>query len=216
MQRLKQLLSDGFCRTCGATMEQIPCANVGHIYREFNRFSNEQDPLIKGVNIGRVLDRNDARVAKVWMDDYAAIFTHMRFLEGIDTGDTSAREALRNNLQCKSFQWFLDNICINTYIPHNLSVGHTIRAEGTSVCLDVGQDAHSQPSLTACRPPPNLNAKIVRLSVNRKCGSGDHEINHMLCAYDNAFSQRILTELKAQSCLPLNIPHIVHSLDCPR
>eukprot|EP00041_Stephanoeca_diplocostata_P029408 m.867330 g.867330 ORF g.867330 m.867330 type:complete len:489 (+) comp23554_c5_seq14:170-1636(+) len=51
--------------TCGATMEQIPCANVGHIYREFNRFSNEQDPLIKGVNIGRVLDRNDARVAKV-------------------------------------------------------------------------------------------------------------------------------------------------------
>jgi len=41
----------------------------------------------------------------------------MRFLEGIDTGDTASRVALRHKLQCKPFQWFLDEVCLNTYIP---------------------------------------------------------------------------------------------------
>lgn len=50
---------------CGGTMEALPCSNVGHIYREFNRFDNAFDPLIKNVHIGRVLNRNDARVAEV-------------------------------------------------------------------------------------------------------------------------------------------------------
>jgi hypothetical protein len=50
---------------CGGTMESIPCSNVGHIYREFNRFDDAFDPLIKKVHIGRVLNRNDARVAEV-------------------------------------------------------------------------------------------------------------------------------------------------------
>ena len=55
---------------CGGSMESIPCSNVGHIYREFNRFGKEQDPQLVDTNIGTILNRNDARVAEVWLDEY--------------------------------------------------------------------------------------------------------------------------------------------------
>lgn len=66
------------------------------------RFSAEQDPLIQKLDIGRVLDRNDLRVATVWMDgEYEKIFTRFRFLEGVVTsGDVRARRELKQNLQC--------------------------------------------------------------------------------------------------------------------
>lgn len=44
-------------------MEEIPCSNVGHIYRHFDRFA--VDPLLKSGQIGPILDRNDLRVAEV-------------------------------------------------------------------------------------------------------------------------------------------------------
>lgn len=44
-------------------MESIPCSNVGHIYRSFDRFA--VDDLLDKSKIGTILDRNDMRVAEV-------------------------------------------------------------------------------------------------------------------------------------------------------
>ena len=137
---------------CGASMESVPCSNVGHIYREFNRFSKEQDPLIDGVQIGRVLDRNDARVAAVWMDEYAAIFMKQRSLEtaGLDLGDLSARRQLRERLQCHNFKWFMDEIIEDQYVPDIAPTPMRVQAPGSALCLDAGSEVHGPPVLRPC------------------------------------------------------------------
>lgn len=100
---------------CGGSMENVPCSHVGHIYRDFDRFA--VDPLLEDKKIGPILDRNDMRVAEVWMDDYKRAFYDARGLHGKDFGDISDRLAIRERLQCHSFQWFLDNVHPDQFIP---------------------------------------------------------------------------------------------------
>jgi polypeptide N-acetylgalactosaminyltransferase len=44
------------------------------------------------------------------MDDYAKYYYQRIGSDKGDFGDISARVQLREDLQCKTFQWYLDNI----------------------------------------------------------------------------------------------------------
>ena len=59
-------------------------------------------------------------LAEVWMDEYKKFFYIINpgvFKTAKNFGDISDRIQLRDNLHCKSFQWYLDNIYPDAQIP---------------------------------------------------------------------------------------------------
>lgn len=80
-------------------------ANVSSLCREFScvsplRFQTWQLPT-----------QNLKRVAEVWMDEYAEyIYQRRPEYRHLSAGDVTAQKELRNNLNCKSFKWFMSEV----------------------------------------------------------------------------------------------------------
>lgn len=92
---------------CGGTLEILPCSRVGHVFRKRRPYGSsrggdsEEDTMI----------RNSLRVAKVWMDEYIKYYYEVNSnAKNVDHGDITDRIALRQRLQCKSFQWYMENV----------------------------------------------------------------------------------------------------------
>ncbi len=142
---------------------------VGHIYREFNRFG--VDPQLKNVNIGQILDRNDLRVAEVWMDDYARVFKAYRGLWGRDPGNLTDRHALRASIQCHNFQWYLDNVCRDQYVPPPVSAdgrvgGGALGSPDGHWCLTSANQAAGAPTVASCAARQMPSGPQTWLAVN--------------------------------------------------
>ncbi|XP_077176118.1 polypeptide N-acetylgalactosaminyltransferase 5 [Paroedura picta] len=91
---------------CGGEIEIIPCSRVGHIFRNDNPYSFPKDRIT-------TVERNLARVAEVWMDEYKDLFYghgYHLILKNLDVGNLTQQMELRKRLQCKSFKWYLENV----------------------------------------------------------------------------------------------------------
>ncbi|KAH8355213.1 hypothetical protein KR093_008742 [Drosophila rubida] len=115
---------------CGGTLEIVPCSHVGHIFRKRSPYKWRT-----GVN---VLKKNSVRLAEVWMDDYSKYYYQRIGNDKGDFGDVSDRLKLREDLQCKSFKWYLDNIYPELFIPGDAVANGEIRnlGYGGRTCLD--------------------------------------------------------------------------------
>lgn len=96
---------------CGARVEITSCSRVGHIFRKHS-------PYKYPGGVGKVLNTNIARAATVWMDEWANFYFkfHPSSAALRDKQNVLDRVQLREKLNCKSFQWYLDNV----WPQHNL------------------------------------------------------------------------------------------------
>ncbi|CAB1346696.1 unnamed protein product [Coregonus sp. 'balchen'] len=70
----------------------------------------------------KTVERNLARVAEVWLDEYKDLFyghgyLHLLDRSFIDIGNLTDQIELRKKLECKSFKWYLDNVYPDMVAP---------------------------------------------------------------------------------------------------
>ncbi|KAL5247467.1 hypothetical protein ACHWQZ_G019370 [Mnemiopsis leidyi] len=116
---------------CGGRLEIVPCSRVGHIFRLKN-------PVSFPGGTSNTVNRNNKRLAEVWMDEFKEIFYW--YSPGMDTrdaGDVSGRLNLRSRLQCKSFKWYLDTVYPDLFVPSLEYFGRgAVSNPASNLCLD--------------------------------------------------------------------------------
>ncbi|CAO1392457.1 unnamed protein product, partial [Diamesa tonsa] len=154
---------------CGGELLEVPCSRVAHVFRRHNTYRK-----LDGVDF---VARNFKRVAEVWMDDYKNLLysTDPERFAKVDVGDLTKQKAIRTDLNCKSFDYFITVICpdllLQSPIPHDEDVAYgAVRSHvGDNLCLDSGVRSDGTCELYACHRPPNLPkyTQFVRTTLNR-------------------------------------------------
>ncbi|XP_018562794.1 polypeptide N-acetylgalactosaminyltransferase 1 [Anoplophora glabripennis] len=115
---------------CGGKIQIAPCSRVGHIFRKSSPYS-----FPGGIN--KTLFSNLARVAMVWMDEWADFYFKFNEMARAvkDEQNITSRVELRRKLECKSFEWYLDNIWPQHFFPKKDRFFGRIKNLGEDMCL---------------------------------------------------------------------------------
>nr|XP_054767896.1 polypeptide N-acetylgalactosaminyltransferase 13-like isoform X2 [Lytechinus pictus] len=116
---------------CGGSLEVVPCSRVGHVFRSKPPYDFTGDPE-------SVLLRNNKRVLEVWGGRVKHLFYGLTpEYQAVDPGDISNRIRLRDELKCKSFEWYLENVYPENILPLEFQALGRIMNEGVNLCIDV-------------------------------------------------------------------------------
>lgn len=160
---------------CGGSIEWVPCSRVGHVYRGFMPYNFGK---LGAKKKGPLITINYKRVIETWFDDkYKEYFyTREPLARYYDMGDISEQLALKKKLQCKSFQWFMDNVAYDVFdkfppLPANLHWGE-LRSVAVETCLDAM--GHQPPSIIGLQHCHGRgNNQLIRLNAAGQLGVGE-------------------------------------------
>ncbi|XP_044738005.1 polypeptide N-acetylgalactosaminyltransferase 3-like [Chrysoperla carnea] len=115
---------------CGGKIEIVPCSHVGHIFRK-------SSPYTFPGGISDTLYANTARVALVWMDEWANFY--FKFNPEADklrpNINVEKRLEIRQRLKCKSFKWYLNHVWPQHFFPMDDRFFGRIRNPSQNLCL---------------------------------------------------------------------------------
>ncbi|XP_067995298.1 polypeptide N-acetylgalactosaminyltransferase 5 isoform X1 [Melanerpes formicivorus] len=205
---------------CGGEIEIVPCSRVGHIFRNDNPYSFPKDRV-------RTVERNLARVAEVWLDEYKELFyghAYHLVLKHLDVGNLTQQIQLRKKLQCKSFRWYLENVYPDLDAPlvkasgllRNVGLAKCITVENTRLALEVCDvnNKHQQFNYTWLRRIQHGELCIMPSGatvVLRPCRAGSPSmawLHRALVALQTQLRDHLVTErLQKSACLEVGPSH---------
>lgn len=147
---------------CGGSIEIVPCSHVGHLFRK-------SSPYTFPGGVGDILYSNLARVAMVWMDEWADFYFkyNPEARKAKERQNVTERIQLRKRLNCKSFEWYLDNIWPEHFFPKSDRFFGRIKNVEANECLikPLGKGTLNQPmggaKLNECLKDENLIEMFV-------------------------------------------------------
>lgn len=86
---------------CGGRIEVVPCSRIGHVFRARNPYVVHSTMVVK----------NEKRAALVWLDEHLEDFyREAPMARHLDAGNVDERLALKRKLECKSMDWYIENV----------------------------------------------------------------------------------------------------------
>lgn len=162
---------------CGGSILWVPCSKVGHVYRGHMPYTFGD--LARKAK-GPLVTINYKRVIETWFDDKHKEFFYTRqpSARTLDHGDISQQLLFKQQHNCHSFQWFIDNVAYDVLgqfpeLPPNLHWGE-LRNVGDARCLDtMGRAAPTVMGVSGCHGYGNnqlarLNSE-GQLSIGERC-----------------------------------------------
>ncbi|KAG8126058.1 hypothetical protein E2320_021229, partial [Naja naja] len=156
---------------CGGSLEIVPCSRVGHVFRKRHPYDFPEGNALTYI-------KNTKRTAEVWMDEYKQYYYEARpsaigksfgrKLIGTFASSIADRVEQRRKLNCKSFQWYLENVYPNSIPEKELIPG--IIKQGANCLESQGQDTagNSLTGIGSCKgvPEKELIPGIIKQGAN--------------------------------------------------
>ncbi|KAI5712845.1 hypothetical protein M8J75_011702 [Diaphorina citri] len=176
---------------CGGSIEIAPCSHVAHLFRKASPYS------FPG-GVSEVLYGNLARVALVWMDEWAEFYFKFNpeAEKQRDKQAVRSRLELRKQLKCHSFKWYLTHVWPHHFLPMDDKFFGRIRHVQTHKCVEKPlakgsmNQASGPASLLPCTHLPVLTQMFV-MKLPTDLIATDESVCLDVPEYENDISPRV-------------------------